>query len=169
MCIHTRTCTSTCIVHWVRGLRVRPFSITPPFWQPHSVFGGFYLPFWRMTEVCYVRSLLIMGEDTPPFWQPYSVFGGFYLPFWRTTEVCYVRSLLIMGEDTPAILAAVLRLRRIFISLSGESGLVMSGFYLPWVKIIPTQDQNTHHLTAQQKNKTNTQKSHAKESTFRKI
>ena len=49
MCTHTRTCTST--VHRVRGLSVRPFSITPPCRQPHSVFGGFYLPFRKMRFV----------------------------------------------------------------------------------------------------------------------
>ena len=37
---HTCTCTSTGTLHRVRGLRVRPFSITPPCRQPHSVFGG---------------------------------------------------------------------------------------------------------------------------------
>ena len=35
-----RTCTSTGTVHRVRGFRVRPFLMTPPCRQPHSVFGG---------------------------------------------------------------------------------------------------------------------------------
>ena len=58
MCTHTRTySTSSGTVHAVRGLRVRPFSITPPWRQPHSIFGGFYLLF-PGNEVCYyVRSL----------------------------------------------------------------------------------------------------------------
>ena len=40
ICTHTCTCTSTGTLHRVRGLRVRPFSMTPPCRQPHSVFGG---------------------------------------------------------------------------------------------------------------------------------
>ena len=40
MYTHTCTCTSTGTLHRVRGLRVRPFSITPPCRQSHSVFGG---------------------------------------------------------------------------------------------------------------------------------
>ena len=39
------TCTSTCTVHRVRGLRVRPFSVTPPCRQPHSVFKRIWSPF----------------------------------------------------------------------------------------------------------------------------
>ena len=40
MCTHTHTCTSTGTLHRARGLRVRPFPITPPCRQPYSVFGG---------------------------------------------------------------------------------------------------------------------------------
>ena len=40
MCTHTSTRTSIGTLHRVRGLCARPFSITPPFRQPHSVFGG---------------------------------------------------------------------------------------------------------------------------------
>ena len=41
MCTHACTGTSAGTLHRVRGLRARPFSITPPCKQPHSVFGGF--------------------------------------------------------------------------------------------------------------------------------
>ena len=37
MCTHTCTCTRTGTLH---RLRARPFSVTPPCRQPHSVFGG---------------------------------------------------------------------------------------------------------------------------------
>ena len=40
MCTHACTCTSTGTLHNVRGLWVRPFSITPPCRQPHSIFRG---------------------------------------------------------------------------------------------------------------------------------
>ena len=40
MCTHTCTRTSTGALPRVRGLRARPFSITPPCRQLHSVFGG---------------------------------------------------------------------------------------------------------------------------------
>ena len=40
-------------VHRLRGLRVRPFSMTQPL---HSVFRGCYLPFPE-NKVCYVMSL----------------------------------------------------------------------------------------------------------------
>ena len=36
MCTHT--CTRTGTLHRVRGLRARPFSVTPPCRQPHSIF-----------------------------------------------------------------------------------------------------------------------------------
>ena len=42
MCTHTCTCTSAGTLHRVRGLRARPFSITPSCRQPHSVFGGYW-------------------------------------------------------------------------------------------------------------------------------
>ena len=41
MCTHTRTCTSTGQVQ--RGLRERPFSMTPPCRQPHPVFRGLHV------------------------------------------------------------------------------------------------------------------------------
>ena len=37
---HSHTPTSTGTVHRVRGLRVRPFSMTQPCTQPHPVFEG---------------------------------------------------------------------------------------------------------------------------------
>ena len=40
MCTHT--CTNAGTLHRVRGLRVRPFSITLRCRQPHSVFGGMF-------------------------------------------------------------------------------------------------------------------------------
>ena len=39
MCTHTCACTSAGTLHGVRGLHLRPFSITPPCRQPYSVFG----------------------------------------------------------------------------------------------------------------------------------
>ena len=50
-CTHTCTCTSAGTLHRVRGLFVRPFSITPPCRQSYSVFGGFYLRLRRMRFV----------------------------------------------------------------------------------------------------------------------
>ena len=61
MCPYTRTCTSAGTVHRVRGLGLRPFSMTPPYRQPHSVFGGFVLPF-RSDFLCHG---LTMAEDNP--------------------------------------------------------------------------------------------------------
>ena len=64
MCTHTCACTSRGTVHRVRlrGLRVRPFSITPPCRQPHPVFGGFYLPFQGMR---FVIQEVTMVRDNP--------------------------------------------------------------------------------------------------------
>ena len=57
MCTHTCTCTSTGTLHRVRGLRARPFSITPPCRQPHSRLRLLFLSPFPENGVCYVRSL----------------------------------------------------------------------------------------------------------------
>ena len=65
MCTHTCTCTSTGTLHRVRGLRARPFSITPPCWQLHSIFRGLYLRFQSMTF--FLCQELTMVEDNNNF------------------------------------------------------------------------------------------------------
>ena len=50
MCTHTRTCAGTGTVHRVRGLRARPFSMTPPCRQPHCIFGGNLSVYSRVGE-----------------------------------------------------------------------------------------------------------------------
>ena len=57
MCTHTCTCTSTDTVQRVRGLSVRPFSMTPPCRQPHSIFGGVWISSFLIPKQSYSPSV----------------------------------------------------------------------------------------------------------------
>ena len=58
----TYTCTSTGTLHRVTGLRVWPFSITPPCRQPHSIFKGCIAVSGKWGLLC---QELTMAEDNP--------------------------------------------------------------------------------------------------------